>query len=284
MAFGDGRHGARLPTGVENVTAEYRQGIGKDGNVAAKQISQLATQPLGVKGVVNPLPATGGADRDGRDAIRRNAPIAVTALDRLVSDRDYADFARTFAGIAKASARRLSDGRRELVHVTIAGADDVPIAESSALYRNLLAALARSGDPHQPFEVAVRELLLLVISARVRVATDHRWETVEPAVRASLLDVFGFERRELGQDVTLSEVIATIQGVRGVAAVDVDTLDRIPEDFSPNDFADLAARLDLRSRIAAELARAFEEKTEPAQLAYLSPELSDTLILTEWTP
>ena len=38
VVFGDGRHGARLPTGVENITAEYRQGIGRDGNVEAEQI------------------------------------------------------------------------------------------------------------------------------------------------------------------------------------------------------------------------------------------------------
>ena len=49
MTFGDGVHGARLPTGVENVTAIYRNGIGTPGNVRARQISLLATRPLGVK-------------------------------------------------------------------------------------------------------------------------------------------------------------------------------------------------------------------------------------------
>ena len=65
------------------------------------------------------------------------------SLDRLVSVQDYADFTRTFAGIGKADARRLSDGRRQLVHVTIAGADDIPIDPTSDLYRNLLIALAQ---------------------------------------------------------------------------------------------------------------------------------------------
>ena len=41
VVFGDGEHGARLPTGVENVKALYRSGIGKGGNVRAEQISQL---------------------------------------------------------------------------------------------------------------------------------------------------------------------------------------------------------------------------------------------------
>jgi hypothetical protein len=76
---------------------------------------------------------------------------ALKALDRLVGVEDYSDFARTFAGIGKAAAARLSDGRRQLVDVTIAGADDIPIDVNSDLYRNLVQALHQYGDPYLPF-------------------------------------------------------------------------------------------------------------------------------------
>ena len=229
IIFGDGKHGARLPTGLENVKAVYRSGIGKPGNVAARQISLLVTKPLGVKSVINPLPATGGADRENRDQARRNIPLAVTALDRLVSVQDYADFARTFAGIGKASAVGLTDGRRMLVHVTIAGAEDIPIDTTSDLFLNLSQALRKFGDPYQPVKVSVRELMLLVISANVRILPDYQWESVEPRIRTALLEAFGFEGRELGQDVMLSEVISVVQGTPGVAYVDVDIFDAYPE-------------------------------------------------------
>ena len=85
VTFGNGREGARLPTGVENIKAEYRNGIGKPGNVKAEQISLLVTKPLGVKEVINPLRASGGADRENRDGARKTVPLAVKALDRLVS-------------------------------------------------------------------------------------------------------------------------------------------------------------------------------------------------------
>ena len=45
----------RLPTGLENVRAKYRSGIGKAGNVAAGRLTLLASRPLGVKDVVNNL-------------------------------------------------------------------------------------------------------------------------------------------------------------------------------------------------------------------------------------
>ena len=141
VRFGDGVHGARLPSGPDNVTAVYRTGLGSAGNVRASQISLPTDKPLGVKGVTNPLRASGGAEPDTLGQARENAPLAVTALDRLVSVRDYEDFARTYAGIGKAAATTVRDGRRGIVHVTIAGIDDEPIDETSDLFLNLQASL-----------------------------------------------------------------------------------------------------------------------------------------------
>jgi predicted phage baseplate assembly protein len=288
LIFGDGQHGARLPSGTENVKATYRFGIGKPGNISAQRISLLATRPLGVKSVINPLPATGGADRENRDQARENAPLAFMALDRLVSVKDYADFARTFAGVGKASAVRLSDGRRELVHVTIAGADDIPIAETSDLYKNLQLAFRQfNGDPFQPVNLAVRKLKLLVIVAKVRLLADYDWESVEPKIRQALLDTFSFARRQLGEDVVKSQVISTIQAVPGVAYVDLDVLDSVYEDADLSDLENLAKTLALSDRIPVHLARLDPDAATlprpilPAQLAYLSPEIPDTLILSE---
>src|SRR5262249_9717351 len=152
----------------DNVKAVYRNGIGKPGNVKAQKITLLATKPLGVKDVINPLRASGGADRETRDQARANAPLALMALDRFASPSDSADFARTFAGIGKAVAVEISDSVRTVVHVTIAGADDIPIDPSSDLFINLRQALRDLGDPFQPIELATRELLVLVLAANLR--------------------------------------------------------------------------------------------------------------------
>jgi predicted phage baseplate assembly protein len=287
LIFGTGEHGARLPTGAANVSAVYRYGIGKAGNVKAQQISQLVTRPLGVKDVINPLPATGGADRDSRDQARRNVPLAVMALDRLVSTEDYADFARTFAGIGKATAARLSDGRRQMVHVTIAGVDDIPIDVNSDLYRNVVQALHLFGDPNQPIQVAVRRLKLLVASAGVQVKPDYQWESVEPEIRAALLDTLGFDRRELGQSAFSSEIISTVQAVQGVAYVDLQIFGAVPESITPDQLAGLAATLGPNPYVNAELAHVDFAATDPskrilpAELAIFTPDIPDTLRLTE---
>jgi len=267
----------------------YRSGIGKPGNVKAGQITLLGTKPLGVKQVINPLPATGGADREGRDQARRNVPLATLALDRLVSTEDYADFARTFAGIGKASAARLSDGQRLLVHVTIAGADDIPIDVNSDLYKNLRQVLRHYGDPYLPIQVALRELLLMVLSANIRVLPDYQWPSVEQNIRAALLDAFSLERRDLGQPVFLSEVISRVQQVAGVAYVDVDFFGSIRENFTTAELEQLLQGNKINDPINAQLARRDENAAGPikpilpAQIAYLTPSVPDTLILKEIT-
>ncbi len=229
LIFGDGKNGARLPTGTENVKAEYRMGIGSAGNVEAERVRLLMTRPLGVKAVDNPLRASGGADPEGSDLIRDNASLGVMAFGRVVSAQDYEDFARSFAGIGKARAELLRHGRQQFIHLTIAGIDDSPIDQDSDLHKHLSDALRTYGDPHHQFVIASRELLVLILSAKVVVHQDYLWADVEPQVRATLLAQFSFAKRAIGQDAFLSEVISTIQNVRGVHYVDVDVFDHVSQ-------------------------------------------------------
>ncbi len=294
VTFGNGEHGARVPTGSSNIKATYRYGIGRGGNVKAWQISQLATHPLGLQGVVNPLPATGGADRDSLAQARRNAPLAVTALDRLVSVRDYADFARTYAGIGKASAVRLSDGRTQLVHLTVAGSGgdsgDLEVDPSSDVYQNLVIALQTYGDPFQPVQVCSCRVKLLVINARVRPAPDYAFESLEPQIRAALLAGFSVEARELGQPAFLSEAIAMMQAVPGVTSVEPVVFDAVADDTTAEQLQQLASTLAVRRVVLADVAHRDPTappgadactRLRPADLVFLTPGIPATLILTE---
>ncbi|MDD7926956.1 putative baseplate assembly protein [Actinomycetospora chibensis] len=286
VVFGDGREGARLPTGSENVAADYRFGMGAAGNVAAGTITVASTRPQGVLEVVNPLRATGGADPEPGAETRRRIPLGVTALDRVVSVDDYRDFAVTFAGIGKAAVAELAQGRSRIVHLTVAGVDDAPL-EGSDVVANLRAALIRFGDPDQPFLIEVRQLLALVVAAKVAVLPDRRWDDVQPAIRTALIDCFGFARRDLAQDVTAGEVTAAIQAVPGVDFVDLDKLDTISEATVAALLTDpKAGGLDpgLRKRVFVRPARRVGAEIVPAELALLRPGVPALLSLTEMPP
>ena len=256
VTFGDGIHGARLPTGTENVRATYRVGADSSGNIPGGRVGQLTARPLGVSGVGNPLPATGGADPDGPAEARRDIPVAVSAVDRLVSVPDYEDFTRARAGIGKASARRLYDGARELIHVTATGSDDMPLDAASGVLTALRASLAEFGDPQLPVDVAAREAVLLVIAANVRVTAGAGWDAVRPAVQAALTGRFSFAARDLGQPAYLSEVLATVHAVPGVDYADVTAFTGIPDSVTPADLQGLAGALSAPQEVVpASLAR-----------------------------
>jgi len=221
VQFGDGRLGSRLPTGVENVRATYRVGVGAVGNLAAGQLSLLMTRPLGTRNVTNPLPTTGGADPEGRDTARVNAPRTVLTFDRVVSLDDYANLARSFAGIGKSEARWVWEGRRRVILVTVAGTGGMAISQVPTL-RDLAGALRDAGDRHQAVRIRAYESRTFDVDAGVYLAEGHDWDRVAADVRSALLDRFSFERRALGQAVSVSEVGSAIQGVAGVLAADLD--------------------------------------------------------------
>ena len=219
VIFGDGKTGARLPSGLENVKAKYRKGIGLGGLVKEHKLSQLMTRPLGVKGVTNPLAATGAQDREQLADARRNAPLTALTLGRVVSLRDYEDFARAFSGIAKALATWSWSGERRSVLLTVAGVEGAAVTEE--LRRKLLEALRQFGDPNAPLEVKSYEPRFFRLAATLQVAPEYLPEKVRAEVEALLRDRFSFDAREFGQPVHQSEVIGLIQNVRGVVSVTV---------------------------------------------------------------
>ena len=259
VTFGDSRQGSRLPTGSENVTARYRSGIGPDGEVPADSLTLLKTRPLGVQTVVNPLPATGAAAPEQLATARTSAPLTVLTLDRIVSQQDYADFARSFAGIGKAQAVNIWDGSSEQIHLTIAAASGEPVAPDSKTYQNLVAAIKALRDPGPPFAIATFEPRSFNLKARLRIDARYLSEDVCAQVKSALLNAFAFEQRDFGQGVSAADVIALIQPIAGVIAVDLDRLHRTDKPVALENYMDAA------------IARYTAGKITPAELLLINP-------------
>lgn len=226
IRFGDGITGARLPTGQNNVRAEYRKGTGLGGLVRAGQLSLLMSRPLGLKGVVNPEAAEGAEDPESRDDARTNAPLTVLTMERAVSLQDYEDFARTFSGVAKAQAVWVWDGRKRSIFLTVAGPDGEVLTEDGSVITKLKESLRTYGDPFVAFTVKPYRQAWFEIDGTVTIDPDHVSNVVMDAISVDLGQRYAFEARAFGQPVALSEVIAAIQAVPGVVAVDLDRFAR----------------------------------------------------------
>lgn len=224
VGFGDGIRGARLPSGINNVRATYRKGLGSEGNVTAESLTQLVSRPLGLKGVANPLAAEGGTDPEDEIAARRTIPLTTRTLGRAVSVLDYEDFARAFSGIAKAQAAVLNVRQGRTVTVTLAAPDGASITPASPVWQNLLAALKAGGDPHVQVTLLAYQASTFRLGIRIKRDPAFEAATVLAAVEQALRNRYSFDGRQLGQPVQQSDVIATAQSVAGVVAVDLTRL------------------------------------------------------------
>jgi hypothetical protein len=221
VQLGDGERGARAPTGDNNVRARYRKGLGAAGNVAPGALAQLLDRPLGVKGVSNPAPAAGGVDPETEASARRSIPLAVRTLGRAVSLLDYEDFARAYAGVAKAHAAvlPLRAGRTVVLSVALSGSTG---AEAVERLEDLSDALHDFGDPHVELEVLPSTEATFRLALRVGVDPAYETEPVLTALEAALREAYSFDAREPAEPAYRSGVIAVAHGVAGVVAVDVD--------------------------------------------------------------
>lgn len=222
VVFGDGVHGARLPTGAE-VTAEYRSGLGTRGNVDAGAITSLITRPKGLSAVVNPLAAGGGADPEATEHARRNAPNTVRTFDRIVSLADVEDQARAHALVGKARARFAADRRGPRVELTLAGHDGVTLGPKQVA--DIRADLDARRDPNQRLAVLTHESLALKVEIRlVAIDPDIAETDALDAVEDAVLAWFAFDAQQFGQPVGLSDVFVAAHRARGVRGVDVQIL------------------------------------------------------------
>ncbi len=224
IVFGDGNRGMRPPAGVNNIVARYRVGMGKAGLVKEGQLSLLMTRPLGVKSVTNPVPATGAADPENIENARKNAPLPLLTMGRIVSLKDFEDYAQAFSGIGKAQAAWAWDGENMVVLVTIASDSGDPVPETSQLYTSLAHSINAAKDPAISVHIKSFEPMMFRLAAKVAIKTGYITGNVFSAVREALLTKFSFESRQFAQGVDLGSVMSVIQQVEGVMAVDVDYL------------------------------------------------------------
>jgi predicted phage baseplate assembly protein len=246
VVFGDGINGVRPAMGTNNIHARYRVGLGTSGNVASSGVSQLIDNLAGLQQVTNPQPTMGGTNPEDISGIRANAPASLRTFNRAVSTADYAALARTFPGIAKASARwvlydsNLKALAYPYVQLTVAAANGTGISgsESAHLLRNFFD---QRRDPNIPLRILdftpVYVDLAVTIDLEDRFPRQATFRTIQAALNPGLnpdgsAGYFAFQNLDFGESLHLSGIYAFIQNIPGVHDANITTFRRMDQDAS----------------------------------------------------
>ncbi len=221
LRFGDGVFG-RSPEAGAVFALTYRVGLGAAGNVAAGAIRHAAPEAAAsVLAVTNPLPATGGADAEPLEAVRRRAPQAFRAEQfRAVLAEDYRAAAETLPWVQRAGCVFRWTGSWLTVFTTPdpRGSEQISDGERTELVALLNRRRMAGVESYVPDPRYVGVDLQLLLCA----APDAYAGAVEAAVIAALMPPGGFfspDNFTFGQALELSALAAAIQRVAGVAGV-----------------------------------------------------------------
>jgi len=225
VRFGDGEFGMAPPTGAK-FTARWRLGNGSRTNVAADTLVLFPDGlPPGVAAVSNPLAASGGRDPESADSIRTNAPEAYRALTyRAVKPADYEAIAERLPWVQQAGAVVRWTGSWPTVFTTPDPLDEVglPAVQRTEL-EQLLDRVRQAGR-----EAKVRDPRYADIDLEIRLcvaANAYRAEVEAAALRALFgprgdTGFFGPDNFRFGTPLSRSALVATLQAVPGVRAVE----------------------------------------------------------------
>lgn len=240
VAFGDGALGAIPPSGAL-IKASYRVGGGQAGNVPAGAIQTIVGAPqLALLGatVVNPAPATGGAERESIEHAVQHAPGVFRSLRRAVTAADYEALARNFKGVAK--VRAVGAGWNT---VTLFVAPDGKGKVSDVLKAGLQSYFEDKRMLTQIVNISDVECVPIYVTAEVAVQSFYVRADVVAAVKRAAAELLRFDRVDFGQTLYLSKFYEVSQDVPGVEFVNITEFGR----DVPGSTIDPRGKIELRS-------------------------------------
>jgi len=224
ILFGDGLHGAPPPAGAE-INVKYLETEGADGNLGKNLVTEVLT-PVYLDGrqvalaVTNPVASTGGADRETLAHAKKQAPAEIRSLWKAVTKTDYQALAEGFPGIAKAVVLDTNDCVNiRYYQVNMAVAPDGGGLPASLLKSEVLAYLESRKVITIEINLFDPVYVPVSINAEVYAYANEDLELVRGRVEFALAEFFAFDRMGFGQDVYFSDVVAVMDGVRGVSHV-----------------------------------------------------------------
>ena len=227
ITFGDGINGQRLPAGKDNVMATYRFGTGL-ATPPAQSVTQIATPIKGLKNILNPVAAGGGADRETTEESRTAVPKSAMLLGRIVSIRDVEAAVSAVPGVRAIRVEWLWSKTRQapMMHVFYIGEETI---------RSLVIQRLNSiSDPNITYQV--EKATKVPVSITIDLSTDARndQEMLIAAAHECLMNtvsgLFSPVNIGIGTPVYRSRIYQALTSIEGITGVGEITWNGFPFD------------------------------------------------------
>ena len=226
VQFGDGKTGKQLPSGLKNVIAKYRTGIGAYGPLKPDTKVQASGRLDKLDKIHLPGIVTGGAKPESGENAREAAPGKIQSLDRLVSLQDFESETLAIPGVSKAlAAWELVDNLPNVViTVLMETGRDLEFSEVAKILSHYNRC---RGSQRFPIDVRKGYRNYVYIAANVAFNPTFRQELVSKAIHSALGitgekdGLFSLKNRRFGQKEYANRIAGTIQNVEGVLWVEV---------------------------------------------------------------
>lgn len=228
VQFGDGKTGARLPNGVDNVTALYRTGDGAFGPLKEDSKVQASAKLKNLDQIQMPMDATGGAPPEDGESARNAAPAKVQSLGRIVSLKDYEAETIAIPGVVSARAMWRLHGGVPSVAVTVL-METGRSGEIATVENTLDRYDIERGAARNPVIVEGGSRMYVAVTVEYALNPTYRADLVEPHIRRALgvnyakpnreedqTGLFSVRRRKFGAREYASSIEGWVQNVDGV--------------------------------------------------------------------
>lgn len=250
IQFGDGVSGA-IPNQYSVIKASYHFGGGGVGNIATNLITELYKVPgltdaelfnlSNTLSVTNISVGIGGESPESNDSIKEKAPLALTALNRAVSLKDYAALALQVTDVGKAKAVGAtrtsvtvyaSPQRNEGSIDQFPGFSDNPndggilLPEWTELQANVLGYLEDKTQLGTTVTVSPPTYTPITVELFYSKYDQYSEAVLDTAILKAVLDEFSYQNVDFGAVIHPEEIEAVIRQIPGVINARVTALYR----------------------------------------------------------
>jgi len=263
IQFGDGKTGSRLPSGIDNVLAKYRTGIGASGKLKSETKIKALEKSDQIENINLYEQVYGGTKSENEMKAKEAGPSKIMSLGRLVSLNDYEFEALSVSGVIKASANLMLTCKVPQIVVNVIvddnndanggnGEGDTDKGIPKDLDKILHDYDRCRGMQRYPIDIRLGKFQYVYLEVDYGLDARFLKEIVEKEIYNALgvfrkeekdlnsTGLFGVKQREFGQDEYASKVEGLVQNINGVLWARVKSMYSLgiiedPEELEPLD-------------------------------------------------